>query len=139
MLRGSPVQDQCVRQGEQAEDEGGGERSFGFGECTQGVEHSVGEDAKEQRPALYEHHHVQKSYQHGANYLHQIVAEAHSAAVYEVDNMSDAKGHCRHCCRPAETILCHGFEQKSAEDHLLQKSHANHSQKVKYSFQNAVI
>ena len=63
------------------------------GKCTKGVDGGMDEDAGEQAAAAVKDRDQQKTDRDGKNDLAQVIDQSHTAAVEQVDDMSDAEGH----------------------------------------------
>ena len=63
------------------------------GKCTKGVDGGMDEDAGQQAAAAVKNRDQQKADRDGENDLAQVIDQLHTAAVEQVDDMSDAEGH----------------------------------------------
>ena len=63
------------------------------GKCTKGVDGGMDEDAGKQAAAAIKNRDQQEAHCGRKDDLAQIVDQLHTAAVEQVDDMSDAKGH----------------------------------------------
>lgn len=86
----------------------------------------MGDDARPQGTAAPENDNIQEADKHGKENLHQILRQAHAAAVDQIDNMPQTERNAGHDHRPLDAVAGHSLEQKSAEDQLFQETDAEH-------------
>lgn len=86
----------------------------------------MGNDTRPQRSATMEYNHIQETNEHCAYDLHQILSQAHSTSVDEIQNMSQTKCHTGYHHGPSNAVSAHGLEQESTENQLLQETNTKH-------------
>lgn len=91
------------------------------------VDGGMDEDAGEQAAAAVKDRDQQKTDRDGKNDLAQVIDQSHTAAVEQVDDMSDAESHTGDNNGGFDIILCNGLKQQTPEDHFLQGSNAEHT------------
>ena len=103
------------------------------------VDGRMGENAGKQAPAAIKNRDKQEPYRNRKDNLTQVIHKIHAAAVDQIDDMSDAERHAgNEDCR-LDIVLCNGCKQKAPEDHLLQKSDAEHTHNAADRFRRRVI
>ena len=86
------------------------------------VDGGMDEDAGEQAAAAVKDRDQQKTDRDGKNDLAQVIDQSHTAAVEQVDDMSDAESHTGDNNGGFDIILCNGLKQQTPEDHFLQET-----------------
>ena len=91
------------------------------------VDGGMDEDAGEQAAAAVKDRDQQKTDRDGKNDLAQVIDQSHTAAVEQVDDMSDAESHTGDNNGGLDIVFCDGLKQKTTEDYFLQKSNTEHT------------
>ena len=86
------------------------------------VDGGMDEDAGKQAAAAIKDCDQQESNHDGKNDLAQVIDQSHTAAVEQVDDMSDAESHTGDNNGGFDIILCNGLKQQTPEDHFLQET-----------------
>ena len=86
------------------------------------VDGGMDEDAGKQAAAAIKDCDQQESNRDGKNDLAQVIDKSHTAAVEQVDDMSDAESHTGDNNGGFDIILCNGLKQQTPEDHFLQET-----------------
>lgn len=110
-----------------------------IGKRAQGIDGRVGEDAGDQTAAAIKDRDQQEAHRNGKHDLAQIADQVHTAAVEQVDDMPDAEGHAGNDDGGLHIVPCNGHEQQAPEDHLLQKSDAEHTHDPADRFRRGVM
>lgn len=92
------------------------------------------DDAWYQAPAAIKDRDQQEADRDGKDDLAQIADQVHSAAVKEVDDMSNAESHAGDDDRRPDIILCDSRKQEATEDQFLQESYTEHARDTADSF-----
>ena len=96
-------------------------------------------DAGEQASAAVKDRHQQEAHCNGKDDLAQIACQIHPAAVEQVDDMPDAKGHAGDDNGGSHIVPCNRRKQEPPEDHFLQGSDAEHTCNAANRFRRGVI
>ena len=108
-------------------------------EGAQRVDGGMGDDAGEQTAAAVKDRDQQEAYRDSKDDLTQVGHQIHAAAVEQIDNVPDAKGHAGDDDRRFYVFPCNGHQQKAPEDHFLQKPDAEHAHDAADHFRWRVI
>ena len=92
------------------------------------------EDAGQQATAAIKNRDQQKAHCGCKDDLAQIADQVHTAAVEQVDDMSNAESHAGDDDRRPDIILCDSRKQESPEDQFLQESYTEHARDTADSF-----
>ena len=99
----------------------------------------MGDDTRPQGAAAVEKDDVQETDKNGEEDLHQIFRHTHTAAVEQIDDMSQTKGDAGHHHRPLDTVTGHGLEQKSAENQFFQEPYTEHLDDEAYGANSIIV
>ena len=91
------------------------------------VDGGVNEDTGQQAAAAIKDRDQQEADRDGKDDLAQVIDKIHAAAVEQIDDMPNTKGHAGNHHRRFDIGFCHGGKQKPSENHLFQKANAEHA------------
>lgn len=103
-----------------------GRNTVRIGKGAERVDGGVGDNAGKQASATIKQQDKQEADRDCKDDLTDIFNQGHTAAVYQIDDMTDTKGHAGNNNCFADTFFGNCLEQETSEDHFLKEPNAEH-------------